>query len=115
MAVTLPKISVLCFYRRIFSTPQFRRITLLVAGFVILWLLVNNLLAAFQCTTVRKAWEAEIPGNCTDYQSLFIGMQVPYIVLDAVILALPISAIAKLQMYKRKRISVTAIFLLGEL
>lgn len=114
-AITLVKVSVLCFYRRIFPTPQFRRNTLVVGGFVVLWLLVNNLLGAFQCTPVRKAWESELRGRCIQYLNFFIGMQVPNIVLDAVILALPVSAIAKLQMSRKKKISVTAIFLLGGL
>ena len=42
-------------------------------------------------------------------------MQVPNVVLDGVILALPISAVYHLQMSKKKKISVAAVFLLGGL
>ena len=80
-----------------------------------IWLLVNNLIGAFQCMPIQKAWEFERPGKCINFLSFFIGMQVPNIVLDIVILALPVSAVYHLQMSKKKKISVTAIFLLGGL
>lgn len=42
-------------------------------------------------------------------------MQVPNVVLDGIILALPVRAVYQLQMSKKKKISVAAVFLLGGL
>lgn len=42
-------------------------------------------------------------------------MQVPNVVLDGAILALPVGAVSRLQLSRKKKISVAAIFLLGGL
>ena len=42
-------------------------------------------------------------------------MQVPNIVLDGAILSLPVGVVSQLQMSKKKKFSVVAIFLLGGL
>ena len=42
-------------------------------------------------------------------------MQVPNILLDGVILALPVGAVYQLQVSKKKKMSVLAIFMLGSL
>lgn len=80
-----------------------------------MWFLVNNILGALQCIPVRKAWNPEIPGRCVGYLSFFIGMQVPNVLLDGAILTLPVGVVSRLQMSKKKKISVAAIFLLGGL
>ncbi|KAG7004638.1 hypothetical protein G7Y79_00024g055880 [Physcia stellaris] len=113
VSITAVKLSVLLFYRRVFSTAPFRRRIIVLAILVLAWFVVNNLLGAFQCIPVRKAWEPEIPGRCINFLDFFIGIQVPNIILDALILALPVRAVLQLQMSKKKKISVLAVFLLG--
>ena len=115
MALTLIKLSILLFYRRIFSTPQFRLRTNIVGVLVIIWLLINNFMAAFQCRPIRKAWSPLTPGHCIKPLGLIIGFQAGNIALDITILALPVYAVSKLQMSLAKKISVLAIFLLGGL
>ncbi|MCJ1404062.1 hypothetical protein MMC11_007287 [Xylographa trunciseda] len=115
VALTLIKISILLFYRRIFATKQFRRWTNIVGFFVIAWFLVNNFLAAFQCNPISKAWLIELPGHCVDPLSWIIGIHSANIALDLVILALPVSAVLRLQMSTANKISVAGIFLLGGL
>ena len=114
-AITAIKISILLFYRRIFSTGQLRKWINVVGVFVLAWLLANNLVFAFQCTPVRKAWEIEIPGHCINPLRTIQVVQVFNVVLDAVILALPVSGVLRLQMSTSRKISVMAIFLLGGL
>lgn len=115
MAITLIKLSVLLFYQRIFSTPQFRLRTNIVGGLVVAWLFINNFMAAFQCRPIRKAWSPLTPGRCIDTLSLIIGLQAGNLFLDIVILTLPVHAVSQLQMSLAKKISVAAIFLLGGL
>lgn len=100
--------------RRIFPTSQFYLWTNIVGFFVIAWLLGQNLGAGFQCSPVQKAWELEIPRHCLDILKFDICFQAANIVLDIVILALPMSAIYQLQMSRVKKISVAAVFLLGD-
>jgi len=115
VAVTLIKLSILLFYRRIFATQQFRQWTNIVGALVILWMLTNNFTAAFQCNPLRKAWEIETPGHCFNPLSYITGVHTTNLVLDIVILALPVSAVWRLQLSLAKKISVAGIFLLGGL
>lgn len=82
---------------------------------VVVWLLVNNFLSAFQCTPIEKAWLILIPGKCVDPLKYIIGVHTTNLALDIIILALPVSAVWRLQMSMAKKISVAGIFLLGGL
>ncbi|KAI4170321.1 MAG: hypothetical protein LQ343_005074 [Gyalolechia ehrenbergii] len=115
VAVTLIKLSIILFYRRIFSTSQFRLRTNIVGALVIAWLFINNLMAAFQCRPIKKAWTPLMPGHCIDPLGLIIGLQAGNLALDIIILSLPVYAVSKLQMSLPKKIGVLAIFLLGGL
>ncbi|KAL9117370.1 MAG: hypothetical protein Q9187_006091, partial [Circinaria calcarea] len=115
VAVTLIKMSILLFYRRVFATPQFRLRTNIVGAMVIMWLIVNNFLSAFQCRPIEKAWLILIPGECVDPLKYILGVHTTNLALDIIILALPVSAVWRLQISLAKKISVAGIFLLGGL
>ena len=82
---------------------------------MVAWLIANNLASLFQCRPIRKGWQIKASGHCIDHLPFFIGTQVPILALDVVILALPVSAVCRLQMSTLKKVSVGAIFLLGGL
>ncbi|MCJ1312094.1 hypothetical protein MMC25_005768 [Agyrium rufum] len=115
VALTLIKISILLFYRKIFSTAKFRVRVNIVATFALLWMVTNAGLAIFQCSPIRKAWDVTVPGHCIDPLHYIIGVHVWNLVLDIIILGLPVSEVWKLQMSLSKKISVASIFLLGAL
>ena len=72
-------------------------------------------MAAFQCSPIGKAWLLELPGHCIDPLSYILGLHSMDLFLDIVILALPVSAVWRLQMSLAKKVSVAGIFLLGGL
>ena len=115
VAITSIKISILLFYRRIFSTSHFRRILNVIGILVLVWLAAGNLLFAFQCSPIRKAWERETPGHCIDSLRAVQVVQAFNVALDAVILALPVSGVLHLQISTSRKISVLGVFLLGGL
>lgn len=86
-----------------------------MGAFVLAWLLADNLVFAFQCTPVRKAWEIMIPGYCVNPLRTIQIVQAFNVALDAVILALPVSGVLRLQMSTGRKISVMGMFLLGGL
>ncbi|KAI4094348.1 MAG: hypothetical protein LQ344_002248 [Seirophora lacunosa] len=114
-AIALIKMSVLLFYRRIFATAQFRLRTNIVGALVIVWLVINTFLTAFQCRPIRKFWSPLTPGHCIDALGIILGLQAANVALDIIVLTLPIFAVLKLQMSMVKKISVLGIFLLGGL
>lgn len=114
-AITTIKLSVLLFYRRVFSTPQFRQRINVIGLLVIAWLFGNNFVSAFQCSPVHKAWELDVPGKCLNPLTMVQVEQVFNGALDIAILALPVLAVSKLQMSRGRKVGVLAIFLLGGL
>lgn len=115
LSVTLVKISVLLFYRRVFDIARLRRQIYAIGFLVIAWLVVHNLICVFKCNPIQKFWDHDLPGHCLDTMSAIRGEQVFNIILDVVILALPVKAIMKLQLPMDRKLSAIALFLLGGL
>ena len=115
VAITAIKVSILFFYKRVFSTSPFRR-QIYAVGFLVLgWFVTNNTIFAFQCRPIRKAWDFELSGHCLNPLRVITIVQVFNVVLDGILLALPISAVLRLQMSTTRKLSVLAFFLLGGL
>ena len=86
-----------------------------IGALVIAWLVANELVFAFQCTPVRKAWEIEVPGHCTNPLATVRVIHIFNVLLDVVILALPRSAVLHLYLSTARKFGVVAVFLLGGL
>ena len=113
-AICAVKLSVLLLYRRIFATPQFKRWTTILGSLTVLWLIIKNLVGAFQCTPVQKAWKKSLPGHCPiNFINNVLGAQAFNVVLDIAILVLPITAIYRLHLPKYKKLGVMAVFAVG--
>ena len=111
----LIKASVLCLYRRIFDTPLFRLISLIVMGLCICWAIGIGFAQFLRCNPLHKAWDPEAKGHCYPYGRFIVSGLVLELVLDTVILSLPLPMVSRLQMSRAKRLSVSLIFLLGGL
>lgn len=114
-SVTLVKLSVLAFYDRIFPRNNFKKWLYTFWVLSALWWILITLVSIFECNPVAKAWDNSLQGTCIPYLDLFIGIQAANIVLDIGILALPISAVSKIQMSRSNKISVAGTFALGGL
>jgi hypothetical protein len=115
VAVAAVKISILLLYRRIFVTQTFRISTTILMVLILAWVLVKNLVGAFQCTPVKKAWLKKTPGHCINFIDLVIYAQACNIIFDMAILILPLREIYKLQLSTLKKVGVMAIFAVGSL
>jgi hypothetical protein len=115
-AVALPKISVLFFYLRIFTTKPSRRfaqgtIILIAANWV-----AFVVAAFFQCRPLAYWWDRTIPGGkCFDVQLYFRVMCVPNLVTDLIVMFLPIASIMKLKLPTIKRVALLIVFLTASL
>ena len=115
--ITCAKLSILAFYRRIFTTRQFRISSFVVDALCIAWFLIFTFITIFQCKPIEAAFNVvlELASKCVPYAALQFGLEFTNATLDIVILCLPINMIRKLQMPVRQRIVVSCIFLLGGL
>lgn len=116
LALGVTKISILCFYLRVFPSKDFRRII-----FGIMWLSVAYTAAfffatTFQCTPVSYAWtqwDGLHTGTCNDIHLqgwIAAGIN---ILLDAIVMILPLKHLVGLNMNIRRKLMVMAMFSVG--
>lgn len=109
------KISVLCLYRRIFSTQKFRFTFLYVGILTFLWFLAVELATIMTCLPPEKFWNRETPGTCLNFNVFTLAYSICEIIIDTVILCLPLGMISTLHLSRRNKILLSGIFLLGGL
>ncbi|KAL8785196.1 MAG: hypothetical protein Q9195_008729 [Heterodermia aff. obscurata] len=115
--ITLIKCSILCLYLRLFGVD--RKFSILCYGmiaFVVAWGIAVILVTIFQCKPVEAGWNKAIPGEqCFNLEHFLIGTNVPNIIADAAIIALPIPQVWKLQLSRMRKVGLVGIFLLAAL
>ena len=89
--------------------------TSILSTTVVLWALASILVSIFACKPIRGYWDEAIKSTCINMKWFFIGNAVPNIVTDVVILGLPMRHVWELQMGKRTKTLVSAIFFTGGL
>ena len=112
------RISILLFYRRIFSTPLSRvkyAIWLLLASQIV-YLVVYSILPAFICHPLYKAWhplERPLYFNDWYYYYTQVALYSTSMAFDAILLVFPLYPVYKLQMPMQKRAGIAILFMLG--
>ena len=119
------KTSVLLFYLRLFGTPGtrpgFRKLLFATQTLVVLWFLGSILPGIFRCHPIHDSWNLKLLGDpdvrhdCINDNTYYISTSVFNVALDLWILLLPISIIWTLQLSARRKVGLSAIFLLGGL
>lgn len=73
-------------------------------------------LSAFlNCIPVEKFWSPSVPGHCLSEKGLWFSNAAMHISTDIAIFLIPIPGLLALQLPKRQKIAVVAIFALGGL
>ncbi|KAJ5085275.1 hypothetical protein N7532_010046 [Penicillium argentinense] len=107
------KISLICFYRRVFTTPRFQQFTLGLNCLIGAWGLGIFLACAGQCRPLRAYWDHSVPGKCFDANLFFIVNQAFNVLMDFVILILPIPMIWGLHRAWQDKLALNGVFALG--
>ncbi|MCJ1432687.1 hypothetical protein MMC27_002044 [Xylographa pallens] len=111
IAVALVKLSVLCFYGRLFAIRRFPVAIKIMIVIVIAWLISFLFATFFQVWPLWCNWITCVP--TTNYPVMYVCSSVTDIVLDIAILCLPAFFIRKLQMSLSRKIALGAVFGLG--
>jgi hypothetical protein len=112
------KLSLLCFYLRIFPQLKVKRIIQGTIAVNILYGITFVFLGIFQCSPVSfywTKWDAAHPGKCYHNNAMAWANACISIVMDFWMLALPISQIVNLQLHWKKKVGVGMMFLVGTL
>ncbi|KAJ5762104.1 uncharacterized protein N7511_005486 [Penicillium nucicola] len=115
LAIGLVKFSILAQYYRIFPVRGFRIATAAVAGFVFLYTVIVIFVNAFECHTKPwRAWDpATYPRGCNSISATYFSMAGINILTDLSILIMPLPLLTKLNLHRRKKYALVAIFLTG--
>jgi hypothetical protein len=112
----LTKISILCFYLRIFPERRFRIVTYFVIGLNVCYLIVFVLISVFQCRPLPGAWlhwDGEGDYKCNNINAQGWASAIINMILDIIVMALPLRQLYNLNLSARKKAYVMCMFGLG--
>ncbi|KAL4810250.1 hypothetical protein BDV18DRAFT_166678 [Aspergillus unguis] len=117
-ATPLTKISILCFYLRVFPRRSFRIATYVTIALNVVYILVFDLVTALQCSPVEGAWlqwDLTHAGrfHCRNINAQSWAAAVVNIVLDVTVILLPLRELWVLNLSLRKKLFVMCMFSLG--
>ncbi|KAF2152520.1 hypothetical protein K461DRAFT_148314 [Myriangium duriaei CBS 260.36] len=112
-AVSLPKIAILVFYRRIFTERRERFLVWVCNGIIIANLIVAVLGSCLACIPLNALWDPTVKGRCYDITASFRYISLPNIITDFVMLVLPLPTVWKLQVPKRTKVGLAVTLLTG--
>lgn len=118
IASALLKLSVICFYMRIFPVVGVQRLLWATFAFTALYGAGFALTALFQCTPVRHfwiKWDGLHEGVCADANAIGWSNAVIGIALDLWILGIPLWQIRHLQLRWKRKIAVGLMLCVGAL
>jgi hypothetical protein len=116
LALGVSKISILCFYLRVFPLKSFRRLIYGVMGLSVAYTIAFLFATTFQCTPGSYAWtqwDGLHEGKCNDIHLqgwISAGIN---ILLDVVVMVLPLKHLAELNMNLRRKLMVMSMFSVG--
>lgn len=115
ITIALIKYSILFFYLRIFPKKSFRLSCWLLMAFCTASAVAFVIVTIFQCRPISYVWKKELRGKCLNYNAAAWANATINIVQDILILVVPISEVRHLQLTKKKKIGMYAMFSVGGL
>ncbi|KAI0396808.1 hypothetical protein F5Y17DRAFT_59876 [Xylariaceae sp. FL0594] len=119
IGLTLIKLSVLLFFRRIFRVRAFILVNNIVIGLTVAWGISYTFALAFQCVPVSTLWDHfesdYINYQCVEVLPFYLSFAYSDLILDVIIFVLPIPHLWNLKMPLRQKLGVAFIFFLGSL
>ena len=112
LAQIVTKLSFLLQYQRIFQDKFTRRVSLYMMIYLVVWGVAQEFLVGFACTPIPDLYP-ERKGHCIRSEVVWYLTSVMNIVTDFIIFLTPIPAVKRLQLRRKQKILISAIFCLG--
>ncbi|KAL4931459.1 uncharacterized protein BDV17DRAFT_297185 [Aspergillus undulatus] len=115
-ACALTKISILCFYLRVFPRREFRNLVYVAIGLNVAYIIVFDSITIFQCIPLEGAWYRwEMTGEyqCRNINAQGWAAAIVNMILDIFVMALPLKELYRLNLSWRKKSFVMSMFSLG--
>ena len=116
LAICIPKLAILAFYRRIFPQRYMRIVIYVIAGIVISTFIACIIASLAACRPFQANYDPTfVGGQCIDKMKLYIWTSIPNIVTDVAMLTLPLPTVWKLNTNLRTKLALSFTFLVGSL
>lgn len=105
----------LIFYMRLAPQPTFRRVCLAIIGYIVASSTVVTLLNSFSCTPIRGGWDhsPELGAKCIDASRFYYFYCSMSTITDILLMALPIPILLRLQLRRKVKYGLVAMFATG--
>ncbi|KAK0720187.1 hypothetical protein B0H67DRAFT_662214 [Lasiosphaeris hirsuta] len=113
IAVCFTKISIMLQYKRIFANRIMQQLTKFGLYFLAAWAFTLAFLLTLTCMPVAAFWDSSVKGRCLDSPTIWYVMAGVNLATDFAILIMPMPAIKSLQLPRRQKFMLIAIFGLG--
>lgn len=114
----LTKLSMLCFYRRAFTTPVMQKVVMWFLAITLVYHLLCIILLCVECRPLNFYWEefrypAPTHGVCGDEGTGLTTTGILNVILDFIILILPIRTVLALDILWTQKLQVLSMFAAG--
>lgn len=113
IVVSLNKISVVIFSKRIFTDKTFQIACWIILAILIGWGLGGLGATVFQCVPAEGSWNPNVKASCIDKDAFWVAFATGNAITDAMVLILPLPMVFKLQLKLRDKLLLSGVFLLG--
>ena len=115
--IAITKLSICLQFIQIFGLNRNKKFWFLQVFILVnlLYFTATVFITTFQCTPRAKIWNPTIPGTCLNYQAFLLVTGIFNVITDALLLVLPIVSIWNLQMSKKRKLGISAVFVVGSL
>ncbi|KAI0435708.1 hypothetical protein F4803DRAFT_544596 [Xylaria telfairii] len=116
VGLPLTRISILCFYLRVFPQQRIRWATFLLIGLNVAYLIAFIFATVFQCYPVYGAWtlwDGTFTGHCNNIHVQSWVQAALNIFLDLLVIILPLPPLAGLTASRQKKVQIMIMFSFG--
>ncbi|MCJ1465946.1 hypothetical protein MMC07_004565 [Pseudocyphellaria aurata] len=115
LAVMFTQLSVLFFYKRVFTLRKkwFKNTLYVLAALAVLCEIGIFFAGLLFCTPINRAWNKTVAGHCANIQVIYVTGDILNLMVDAAIVIAPIPLIWSLQTTTKEKWGLTCVFLLG--
>ncbi|KAK4442526.1 hypothetical protein QBC34DRAFT_454555 [Podospora aff. communis PSN243] len=113
ITVSLTKMSILFLYLKLIPQRSYRVANWTMMAFVALTAATCVVAGIFQCSPIRRAWRPDVPGTCFNQVALYLSNAGLNILQDIIIYLLPVKTLWSVQLPRKQRIALVAVFVVG--
>ncbi|KAF5724170.1 integral membrane protein [Fusarium mundagurra] len=113
VAMCLVKIGILLQYRRVFAIPILQALTFYGLVIMVAWTITIAFLNTLICVPVAKFWNSALDGHCIDPLTVWYVMAGFNLVTDITVFCMPLPVIGSLNLPKKQKVMLLAIFSIG--